>query len=90
MTPIRLDSGSAHSRFAQRIRRRYGVAMEALPPGVPHRASQEQLFAALRARGESVAAALRITRQWVLERSEERRVGKECLRLCRSRWSPYH
>ena len=26
----------------------------------------------------------------VQERSEERRVGKECLRLCRSRWSPYH
>ena len=26
----------------------------------------------------------------VTERSEERRVGKECLRLCRSRWSPYH
>jgi Ni,Fe-hydrogenase III component G len=25
-----------------------------------------------------------------LERSEERRVGKECRRLCRSRWSPYH
>ena len=25
-----------------------------------------------------------------LDRSEERRVGKECLRLCRSRWSPYH
>ena len=25
-----------------------------------------------------------------LFRSEERRVGKECLRLCRSRWSPYH
>ena len=24
------------------------------------------------------------------ERSEERRVGKECERLCRSRWSPYH
>ena len=23
-------------------------------------------------------------------RSEECRVGKECLRLCRSRWSPYH
>ena len=23
-------------------------------------------------------------------RSEERRVGKECLRLCRSRWSPDH
>ena len=23
-------------------------------------------------------------------RSEERRVGKECLFRCRSRWSPYH
>ena len=23
-------------------------------------------------------------------RSEERRVGKECATLCRSRWSPYH
>ena len=25
-----------------------------------------------------------------VHRSEERRVGIECLRLCRSRWSPYH
>ena len=25
-----------------------------------------------------------------LVRSEERRVGKECRLLCRSRWSPYH
>ena len=24
------------------------------------------------------------------ERSEERRVGKECSKQCRSRWSPYH
>ena len=24
------------------------------------------------------------------KRSEERRVGKECVSLCRSRWSPYH
>src|SRR3546814_16063638 len=23
-------------------------------------------------------------------RSEERRVGKECVRTCRFRWSPYH
>ena len=32
---------------------------------------------------EPIAAALGA-------RSEERRVGKECLRLCRSRWSPDH
>src|SRR3546814_13660584 len=25
-----------------------------------------------------------------MKRSEERRVGKECGRTCRSRWSPYH
>src|SRR3546814_20258844 len=24
------------------------------------------------------------------ERSEERRVGEECVSTCRSRWSPYH
>ena len=34
--------------------------------------------------GDYVAADIRIGR------SEERRVGKECRALCRSRWSPYH
>src|SRR3546814_14535374 len=27
---------------------------------------------------------------WIPRRSEERRVGKECVSTCRSRWSPYH
>src|SRR3546814_18520284 len=29
---------------------------------------------------------------WIIriKRSEERRVGKECVSTCRSRWSPYH
>src|SRR3546814_6902871 len=26
----------------------------------------------------------------LVRRSEERRVGKECVSTCRSRWSPYH
>src|SRR3546814_18556892 len=26
----------------------------------------------------------------IKKRSEERRVGKECVSTCRSRWSPYH
>src|SRR3546814_14304176 len=26
----------------------------------------------------------------IRHRSEERRVGKECVSTCRSRWSPYH
>src|SRR3546814_12050661 len=29
-------------------------------------------------------------RRIVSHRSEERRVGKECVSTCRSRWSPYH
>src|SRR3546814_15877646 len=27
---------------------------------------------------------------WKINRTEERRVGKECVSTCRSRWSPYH
>src|SRR3546814_9902316 len=29
-------------------------------------------------------------REMLERRSEERRVGKECVSTCRSRWSPYH
>ena len=47
-----------------------------------------------KSRGEVVPDEM-IEKQFYLKndkqnRSEERRVGKECLRLCRSRWSPYH
>src|SRR3546814_1103016 len=31
-----------------------------------------------------------LLRRAVRNRSEERRVGKECVSTCRSRWSPYH
>src|SRR3546814_14082868 len=31
-----------------------------------------------------------LDRYYVIGRSEERRVGKECVSTCRSRWSPYH
>src|SRR3546814_1663947 len=33
-----------------------------------------------------------IIKNWTNDptRSEERRVGKECVSTCRSRWSPYH
>src|SRR3546814_181612 len=30
------------------------------------------------------------TAEYLAIRSEERRVGKECVSTCRSRWSPYH
>jgi hypothetical protein len=40
--------------------------------------------------GAPTFEAAGVLRERLLERSEERRVGKECRRLCRSRWSPYH
>jgi hypothetical protein len=44
-----------------------------------------------RLRGKGDRAFLeRVFHKLLLNRSEERRVGKECRRLCRSRWSPYH
>src|SRR3546814_11368182 len=40
---------------------------------------------------KQVRADLRsVTKQVSAARSEERRVGKECVSTCRSRWSPYH
>src|SRR3546814_11619027 len=37
-----------------------------------------------------IAPYLEFARRSGRGRSEERRVGKECVRTCRSRWSPYH
>ena len=40
--------------------------------------------------GIDIADPNMISLTHVLLRSEERRVGKECVSTCRSRWSPYH
>src|SRR3546814_816067 len=39
---------------------------------------------------EAVAMVDRAFEEIGQSRSEERRVGKECVSTCRSRWSPYH
>src|SRR3546814_14791514 len=46
----------------------------------------------VRALGQASGRALRRVHACcgLLARSEERRVGKECVSTCRSRWSPYH
>src|SRR3546814_5192604 len=38
----------------------------------------------------SVAVRVHDNKRVSEARSEERRVGKECVSTCRSRWSPYH
>ena len=68
MTGQHAPQTSDHSRFAQRIRRRYGHELELLAPGVPLRGAQDHVLATLRAQGHSLGDALRMTRQWVLER----------------------
>ncbi len=57
-----------HSRFVQRIRRRYGTELDALAPGVPDRHSIADLIAGLRRGGRALPCALRVARQLVLER----------------------
>src|SRR3546814_3330962 len=41
-------------------------------------------------RGQTLSALAAVETLAVVVRSEERRVGKECVSTCRSRWSPYH
>ena len=40
--------------------------------------------------GKRAFEADELKKQLSENRSEERRVGKECVTTCRSRWSPYH
>ncbi len=59
---------SGHSRFAQRLRRRYASELSLLPAGAPTHATLAVAFQALRARGDDLATALRVLRQIVMER----------------------
>ena len=57
-----------HSRYVQRVRRRYAGELACLPPGVPTRELQRQALTALREQGLDMPSALRVLRQLVLER----------------------
>ncbi len=59
---------SSHSRFAQRLRRRYADDLGLLPAGAPVRDTLAQAFEALRARYPDTGSALRVLRQLVMER----------------------
>jgi glutamate-ammonia-ligase adenylyltransferase len=57
-----------HSRFVQRIRRRYADELGRLAPGLPDAAAIESLIDELIAAGRELPSALRVARQLVLER----------------------
>ena len=66
------DSGlratADHSRFVQRIRRRYGAERALLTTGLPTRESIDALIDELLAGGRTLASAMRVARQLMLER----------------------
>ena len=59
---------ASHSRFFQRLHRRYADQLELLAPGAPLRAGMEQALERLLDQGNDLGTALRILRQLVLER----------------------
>src|SRR3546814_16105198 len=93
--------GDAVYQFA-RAARHAEVAQELLARGEAYRCylTQDEL-AAMRAEAQEKRIPFRVRSPWRersdgdpaaphVIRSEERRVGKECVSTCRSRWSPYH
>ncbi|MCY4756381.1 bifunctional [glutamate--ammonia ligase]-adenylyl-L-tyrosine phosphorylase/[glutamate--ammonia-ligase] adenylyltransferase [Pelomonas aquatica] len=56
-----------HSRYVQRVRRRYGAELALLPPGLPDRAAVAALIDTLAA-DRPLASTLRVARHLVLER----------------------
>src|SRR3546814_12665676 len=66
--------------FRYRTKVGLDVAMEGLREGLRLR----------RCKPDQLWRYARKARVWSIMRSEERRVGKECVSTCRSRWSRYH
>ncbi len=59
---------ASHSRFVQRIRRRYAGHLACLPEGIPDRARQSAALAALQPAFPELGDRLRVLRQLVIER----------------------
>ena len=59
---------ASHSRFVQRLQRRYGDLLVLLPAGAPTRETLTDTLAALRTKGLALDAALRVLRQLTVER----------------------
>jgi glutamate-ammonia-ligase adenylyltransferase len=59
---------AAHSRFVQRLRRRYTAELPLLADGAPRREAMLRTLHTLQTQGHGLSAALRILRQLVMER----------------------
>src|SRR3546814_20471618 len=83
--PVMTD-GSAFFQLEEELRGAFEMTIVDIPRQVlipfPHLVSEMGTILLI---SDVTLAAARDT-----IRSEERRVGKECVSTCRSRWSPYH
>src|SRR3546814_20911906 len=97
---VAIYAGEGANRWAAAhvddVARLYRLALERHEAGARYHASAEE-GVGLRDIANAIGAKLGVpTRSITNEevnaylRSEERRVGKECVSTCRSRWSPYH
>src|SRR3546814_5207024 len=81
------DVCSSDLRLAQSaFRRRYGM----LPAPLSSSCQQTGKRRPSRPSSRLLEIRNRLSASGRNKRSEERRVGKECVSTCRSRWSPYH
>src|SRR3546814_13678005 len=97
---LRLESAAAGEREATAVSLLYALLAVAVAGLVVHGAYfgsipallLRSLFFSLVAAAGLAAAALPMRSAWARMacRSEERRVGTECVSTCSSRWAPYH
>ena len=82
---IKFDAPSADGQRHQVMRRRDANGQPWLDRAAAAAALRDAIVKT--GKGEWIEPSKQSLAEW---RSEERRVGKECATLCRSRWSPYH
>src|SRR3546814_12638589 len=100
-----LDDCSRKKRRAPTVSRRFSLVRRLTRRPAPESAEARATGGAAGARGGAEASTKADCRRagqcedwgancrtaaFASQRSEERRVGKECVSTCRSRWSPYH
>ena len=83
-----VDSGLTLSYLLKNLRTRRPASLEVA--ALMQKTGTQQVPLDIRYRAFEIPAVFVVGYGLDYGRSEERRVGKECRALCRSRWSPYH
>src|SRR3546814_13718443 len=79
-----------HPAQLPRLAQALDVDAEQLTRRLSQRSDKEFVYLKRRINPDEAKPILALDIPGVATRSEERRVGKECVSTCRSRWAPYH